>query len=190
MPGSLSLFSVNAVLVMSADDGSRIFTKYYSPPHPPAGTAPNATDYPGANPYPTVKEQKSFEQGLLEKTNKQTSDVILYDNRIVVFKMESDVMLYVVGSAEDNEVLLYNVVLSLRDALGILFKYVSSFFFKRVPGGKRDPKLIAKGRHGQTHHHRKLRPSYPSHRRDYRRRDYPRDGPGSDRLASQQGSCS
>lgn len=122
MPGSLSLFSVNAVLLMSADDGSRIFAKYFSPPHPPAGVAPNSTDYPGANPYPTVKEQKAFEQGLLEKTNKQTSDVILYDNRIVVFKMESDVMLYVVGSAEENEVLLYNVVLSLRDALGILFK--------------------------------------------------------------------
>ncbi|KAL5360698.1 Longin-like domain-containing protein [Aspergillus floccosus] len=122
MPGSLSLFSVNAILVMSAEDGSRIFTKYYSPPHPPAGTAPNSTDYPGANPYPTVKEQKAFEQGLLEKTNKQNSDVILYDNRIVVFKAESDVMLYVVGAADENEVLLYNVVLSLRDALGILFK--------------------------------------------------------------------
>ncbi|EAU30051.1 conserved hypothetical protein [Aspergillus terreus NIH2624] len=122
MPGSLSLFSVNAILVMSAEDGSRILTKYYSPPHPPAGTAPNSTDYPGANPYPTVKEQKAFEQGLLEKTNKQSSDVILYDNRIVVFKVESDVMLYVVGAADENEVLLYNVVLSLRDALGILFK--------------------------------------------------------------------
>lgn len=140
MPGSLSLFSVNAVLLMSADDGSRIYTKYYSPPHPPAGTAPNATDYPGANPYPTVKEQKAFEQGLIEKTNKQTSDVILYDNRIVVFKMESDVMLYVVGSAEDNEVLLYNVVLSLRDALGILFKY-----FCPSPLGRKRKKLIAKG---------------------------------------------
>lgn len=129
--GSLSLFSVNAVLVMSADDGSRIFAKYYSPPHPPAGAGPNSTDYPGANPYPTLKEQKAFEKGLLEKTNKQTSDVILYDNRIVVFKLESDVMLYVVGGAEENEVLLYNVVLSLRDALGILFKYV---FFLPMSG--------------------------------------------------------
>lgn len=123
MPGPLSLFSVNAVLIMSADDGSRIFAKYYSPPHPPAGTAPNATDYPGANPYPTVKEQKGFESGLVEKTNKQTSDVILYDGRNVVFKVESDVMLYVVGGGDENEVLLYNVVVSLRDALGILFKY-------------------------------------------------------------------
>ncbi|OJI80558.1 hypothetical protein ASPTUDRAFT_69175 [Aspergillus tubingensis CBS 134.48] len=138
MPGSLSLFSVNAVLLMSADDGSRIFAKYYSPPHPPAGAAPNSTDYPGANPYPTVKEQKAFEQGLLEKTNKQTSDVILYDNRIVVFKMESDVMLYVVGSADENEVLLYNVVLSLRDALGILFKYA----WPILPKGATDKRTI------------------------------------------------
>ncbi|KAJ5084089.1 hypothetical protein NUU61_008668 [Penicillium alfredii] len=105
MPGPLSLFS--QILLGTA---------------PPAGAAPNSTDFPGANPYPTVKEQRSFEKGLLEKTNKSASDVILYDNRIVVFKMESDVMLYVVGSADENEVLLYNVVLSLRDALGILFK--------------------------------------------------------------------
>ncbi|OJJ50581.1 hypothetical protein ASPZODRAFT_126470 [Penicilliopsis zonata CBS 506.65] len=122
MFGNLSLFSVNAVLITSADDGSRIFAKYYSAPHPPAGVSAHSTDYPGANPYPTVKEQKAFEKGLLEKTNKQTSDVILYDNRVVVFKLESDVMLYVVGGADENEVLLYNVVLTLRDALGILFK--------------------------------------------------------------------
>lgn len=42
-----------------------------------------------------------------EKTAKQTTDIILYDQKVVVFKMESDVMLYVVGSAEENEVLLY-----------------------------------------------------------------------------------
>jgi hypothetical protein len=43
----------------------------------------------------------------VEKTAKQTTDIILYDHKVVVFKMESDVMLYVVGSAEENEVLLY-----------------------------------------------------------------------------------
>lgn len=126
MPGSMSLFTVNAVLIMSTEDNSRIYAKYFSPPHPPAGVSPTSgpADFPGANPYPSVKEQKAFETGLMEKTNKQTSDVILYDNRVVVFKVESDVMLYVIGSADENEVLLYNVVLSLRDALGILFKCV------------------------------------------------------------------
>jgi hypothetical protein len=124
MPGPLSLFAVAAVLIMSTDDSSRIFAKYYTPPHLPAGVSGTSPNHPSANPYPTVKEQKAFEKGLVEKTNKQMSDVILYDNRVVVFKVESDLMLYVVGSAEENEILLYNVVLSLRDALGILFKCV------------------------------------------------------------------
>lgn len=120
MSPNMSLFSVNAVLVLSTDDSSRILAKYYSPPHAPAGSTNN--DYPGAQPYPQVKDQKAFEKGLLEKTAKQTSDIILYDNKIVVFKVESDVMLYVVGGADENEILLYSVILALRDSLNILLK--------------------------------------------------------------------
>jgi hypothetical protein len=29
----MSLFSVNAILILSIDDGSRIFAKYYTAPH-------------------------------------------------------------------------------------------------------------------------------------------------------------
>lgn len=116
----MSLFSVNAILILSTDDRSRILAKYYSAPHAP----PGSTNQPGVNPYPTVKEQKAFEKGLLEKTNKQTSDVILYDGRVVVFKMEGDVMLYVVGGGDENEIMLFGVVLALRDALSILLKSV------------------------------------------------------------------
>ncbi|KAL8816712.1 MAG: hypothetical protein Q9191_008282, partial [Dirinaria sp. TL-2023a] len=100
MPTNLTLFSVNAILLLSTDDRSRILAKYYSAPH--QHPQPSSKDgisggsggagQPGSNPYPTVKEQKAFEKGLLEKTNKQTSDVILYDGRVVVFKMEGDVM--------------------------------------------------------------------------------------------------
>jgi coatomer subunit zeta len=74
------------------------------------------------DPYPDVKSQKTFEKGLLDKTSKQTGDIILYDNRIVLYKMESDVMMYVVGGVDENEVLLYNVILALRDSLHLLFK--------------------------------------------------------------------
>ncbi|KAL8907038.1 MAG: hypothetical protein Q9207_001650 [Kuettlingeria erythrocarpa] len=118
MPTNMSLFSVNAILILSTDDRSRILTKYYSAPH----ATPGSTNHPGANPYPSVKEQKAFEKGLLDKTNKQTSDVILYDGRVVVFKMEGDVMLYVVGGGDENEIMLFGVVLALRDALAILLK--------------------------------------------------------------------
>ena len=34
-------------------------------------------------------------------------------------------MLYVVGRGEENEVMLFSVVLALRDSLAILLKYVS-----------------------------------------------------------------
>lgn len=118
MPSNLTLFSVNAILILSTDDRARILTKYYSAPHAP----PNSTSHPGANPYPSVKEQKAFEKGLLEKTNKQTGDVILYDGRVVVYKMEGDVMFYVVGGGDENEILLFGVVLALRDSLAILLK--------------------------------------------------------------------
>ncbi len=121
MAPNMTLHSVQAVLILAADgpaENARIFTKYYEPPHTSA-TYPTPTQS-----YKTLKEQKAFEKGLLEKTAKQTSDVILYDNKVVLFKMESDVMLYVVGNPDENEILLYNVVLALRDSLSILLKYV------------------------------------------------------------------
>ncbi|TVY81178.1 putative coatomer subunit zeta [Lachnellula suecica] len=113
MAPSMSLFSINAILILNSDDGSRVFAKYYSAPHHASGP-----------PYPDVKSQKAFEKGLLEKTAKQSSDIILYDNRIVLYKSESDVMMYVVGSMDENEIMLYNVVLAMRDSLHLLFKYV------------------------------------------------------------------
>ncbi|CAG9971405.1 unnamed protein product [Clonostachys byssicola] len=117
MSRGMSLSSVQAVLILSTEDGSRIFSKYYASPH----TAPNAGNV-NANPYSDVKSQKAFEKGLIEKTSKQTGDIILYDNRIVLYKLESDVMIYVVGSVDENEILLYNTILALRDSLHLLFK--------------------------------------------------------------------
>ena len=123
MAPNMSMNSILAVLILSTDttsDSPRIFAKYYTPPH-------TSVAFPTPpQPYATLKEQKAFEKGLLEKTAKQTSDVILYDNKVIVFKMESDVMLYVVGGPEENEILLYNVVLALRDSLSILLKYARS----------------------------------------------------------------
>ncbi|KAI1105499.1 snare-like protein [Jackrogersella minutella] len=120
MAPGMSLSSVNAIIILNIDDGSRIFAKYYSSPHH-APTASNHHHQP-SGPFADVKSQKTFEKGLLEKTSKQTGDIILYDNRIVLYKMESDVMMYVVGGVDENEVLLYNVILALRDSLHLLFK--------------------------------------------------------------------
>ncbi|KKA28660.1 hypothetical protein TD95_004552 [Thielaviopsis punctulata] len=116
MAPGMSLFSVNAILILSGEDGSRILTKYYTAPHQGSG-APTTP-----NPYADVKAQKAFEKGLFEKTTKQNNDIILYDNRVVLYKNDSDVMVYVVGSLDENEILLYSVILALRDSLHLLFK--------------------------------------------------------------------
>ncbi|KAF5003787.1 hypothetical protein FDECE_9682 [Fusarium decemcellulare] len=121
MSPGMSLFSIQAILILSTEDGSRIFAKYFQPPH----SAPHAPASSSGNPYPDVKSQKAFEKGLIEKTAKQTGDIILYDNRIVLYKMESDVMMYVVGSVDENEILLYNTVLALRDSLHLLFNLLT-----------------------------------------------------------------
>ncbi|KAI1645444.1 snare-like protein [Daldinia loculata] len=121
MAPGMSLSSVNAIIILNIDDGSRIFAKYYNAPHH-APTASSTTHHQHGGPFADVKSQKTFEKGLLEKTAKQTGDIILYDNRIVLYKMESDVMMYVVGGVDENEVLLYNVILALRDSLHLLFK--------------------------------------------------------------------
>lgn len=65
MSRPLSLFSIQAILILAIDDGSRILTKYYSNPHPPQGAQ---GDYPGQIAYKTVKDQKAFEKGLLGRT--------------------------------------------------------------------------------------------------------------------------
>jgi hypothetical protein len=92
----VTLFSVTAIVLLD-NTGERILAKYFTAPHPPAGTPPPLS----------VKEQKNFESGLFQKTAKQSTvcivivipassnthcfqDVVLYDNKIVVFKSESD----------------------------------------------------------------------------------------------------
>ncbi|XXG94948.1 hypothetical protein Hte_001207 [Hypoxylon texense] len=122
MAPGMSLSSVNAIIILNVDDGSRIFAKYYSAPHHAPTATSTAHHHQPSGPFADVKSQKTFEKGLLDKTAKQTGDIILYDNRIVLYKMESDVMMYVVGGVDENEVLLYNVILALRDSLHLLFK--------------------------------------------------------------------
>ncbi|RKF74953.1 putative coatomer subunit zeta [Golovinomyces cichoracearum] len=127
MAPAISLFSVNAILILNSEDGARVYSKYFNTPHK-SNNASSAlssitpTTTSPISPYSDIKAQKAFEKGLLEKTTKQTADIILYDNRIVLYKSESDVMIYVVGGFDENEVMLYNVILAVRDSLHLLFK--------------------------------------------------------------------
>jgi len=80
----MSMHSVNAIIILDNGSGDRLYAKYYPEQGPHGAAGANATA--PKNPYPDVKSQKAFEKGLLEKTAKQTGDVILYDGRIVLYK--------------------------------------------------------------------------------------------------------
>lgn len=112
----LSLYSVAATLILD-NEGNRVFAKYYNAPHADPN---NITDTSLAS----VKDQKAFEKGLFSKTNKQNADVIIYDKHVVVYKQVVDVILYLVAtSLSENEAMLYQVVVGLRDALDILLSH-------------------------------------------------------------------
>lgn len=111
----LSLYSVKAVLLLDSE-GKRIFTKYYQPPWE------NNNDHHDIANY-SISEQKNFEKGLFGKTNKQNGDVLIYDSKVVVYKQNLDLSLYIVASSiDENEAMLYQVLMGLRDALEYLLK--------------------------------------------------------------------
>ena len=68
--------------------------------------------------------QKTFEDKLFSKTKNaklgSDSDVVMLDRKIIVFKARADVLMYVVGSEDENELILDTVLDGVTGALSIL----------------------------------------------------------------------
>ncbi|ODQ82710.1 hypothetical protein BABINDRAFT_159235 [Babjeviella inositovora NRRL Y-12698] len=108
-----SLYTVKAVVILD-NEAKRLYAKYFKPPH----SAEDAT----ASPFQTLKSQQSFETALFKKTHKINSDIILFDNHIVLYKEFADVVIYLVGDLNENEVLLMSCFSGLVEAFNILLK--------------------------------------------------------------------
>ncbi|ODV58574.1 coatomer subunit zeta [Ascoidea rubescens DSM 1968] len=106
-----SLYSINAILILD-NEGKRLFAKYYTPIH---STEPA--------PFPTLKSQLAFESSLFSKTYKLKSDIILFENQVVVYKEISDIIIYIIGNIDENEACLYQVLIGLRDALDVVLRH-------------------------------------------------------------------
>lgn len=122
-------------------DGNRLLAKYYQPPHAPAppSTGQNATgnavtvpqhiqhgnqpsQLSARNPFNTLKEQRNFEKAIWEKTRRASGDIILFDGHLVLFKSSLDAILYVIGPAEENELMLSGLLTSLYDSITMLLQ--------------------------------------------------------------------
>lgn len=100
---NLTLYTIHCILILDSS-GNRIFAKYCK------------------TPYSTLKEQRNFEKGLWEKTKKTNHEVILYENYMVVYKTSIDIMMYIIGGQDENELMLHEVLVTLKETLEILFK--------------------------------------------------------------------
>ncbi|XP_020348850.1 coatomer subunit zeta-1 isoform X4 [Oncorhynchus mykiss] len=100
-----SLYTVKAVFILD-NDGNRLLSKYYD------------TEL-----YPSMKEQKNFEKNVFNKTHKADTDEIAFvEGMTIVYKCSIDLFFYVVGSAQENELMLMAVLNCLFESLGQILR--------------------------------------------------------------------
>ncbi|KAJ7286839.1 coatomer protein [Mycena rebaudengoi] len=109
---NLSLYSVNAFIILDTE-GNRVIAKYYRSKSHPLGESKE---------FLTLKEQKAFEKGLWQKTKKAGGDVILYDSHLAVYKHSLDVIIYFIAGPSENELMISMALNNFVDALSLLLR--------------------------------------------------------------------
>ncbi|OJT06496.1 hypothetical protein TRAPUB_2655 [Trametes pubescens] len=109
---NLSLYTVTAFLIIDTD-GHRVLAKYYHPKGHPNGESKKLT---------TLKEQRAFEKGLFQKTKKAGGDIILYDSHLAVYKHSLDLIFYIIGDPQENELMLHSALVAFSDAVHMLLR--------------------------------------------------------------------
>lgn len=101
-----TLYTIKGMLILNSD-GDRVLAKYYD-----------------KNVFPTTKEQKAYEKNLFSKTRRSdtNTDIIMLDGLTCVYKQNVDAYFYVMGSCNENELLLVNVLNCLFDSISMILK--------------------------------------------------------------------
>jgi hypothetical protein len=131
---NLSLYTVNAFVILDSE-GHRVLAKYYRPKGHPDGENKGLL---------TLKEQRTFEKGLWQKTKKAggtsfapgskvlpltsqllsspKGDIILYDSHLVVYRHTLDVIFYITTGPTENELMIFAALNALCDAIGLVLR--------------------------------------------------------------------
>ncbi|XP_074117374.1 coatomer subunit zeta-2 isoform X3 [Sminthopsis crassicaudata] len=100
-----SLYTVKAIFILD-NDGQRLLAKYYD------------------DTFPSIKEQKAFEKNVFNKTNRTDSEIAFFGGMTIVYKSSIDLFLYVVGSSQENELMLMSVLTCLFDSLNHVLRVI------------------------------------------------------------------
>ncbi|GAA5822462.1 hypothetical protein JCM3770_000657 [Rhodotorula araucariae] len=117
MTQNLHLNMVTAVILID-NDSNRLLAQYYAPAH-------NDPKLPAQHkqPFQTLKEQRAFEASIWEKTRRQTGDILLVDNLVVLYKQSIDLTFFLVAPANENELMLHAVLTAFYDAVAMLLRH-------------------------------------------------------------------
>ncbi|KAF2357129.1 AP complex mu/sigma subunit [Trinorchestia longiramus] len=99
-----TLYMIKGMAILDSD-GNRMLTKYYDPTI-----------------FPTVKEEKKFEKQLFNRAN---AEITMINRLTCVYRSNVDLYFYVIGSSQENELILQSV-------LNCLYESVSTILRKNV----------------------------------------------------------
>lgn len=111
----MSLYSVQALLILGPE-GRRIFAKYYRQPHAAPGVELSSLAH-------SENDQLKFEKKLHAKTNRVNGDITILDNHIILYKQMGDLVLAMVASSDENEILIQAALTALYDSIQALLDY-------------------------------------------------------------------
>eukprot|EP01059_Diplonema_ambulator_P022741 TRINITY_DN3807_c0_g1_i1.p1 TRINITY_DN3807_c0_g1~~TRINITY_DN3807_c0_g1_i1.p1 ORF type:complete len:210 (+),score=82.74 TRINITY_DN3807_c0_g1_i1:44-673(+) len=100
---------IQGIVLLDGENGKRLFAKYYGEP------------FEGV-----LEKQRAFEEKLYAKTHnggsigspKDGGDITLVDAHTVVFRLDPEIHMYVVGSVNENEIMISSVLVCLENTLG------------------------------------------------------------------------
>ncbi|XP_049622524.1 coatomer subunit zeta-2 [Suncus etruscus] len=98
-----SLYTIKAVFILD-NDGRRLLAKYYD------------------DTFPSIKEQMVFEKNVFSKTNRTDAEIAFFGGMTIVYKSSIDLFLYVVGSSQENELMLMSVLTCLFESLNHILR--------------------------------------------------------------------
>lgn len=99
-----TLYTTKAFIMLDSD-GKRLAARYFTP------------EWPG------LEKQLSFEKSLFTKAQAHpAAEIILLDNIIGVFRTVADVHFFVIGSLEENELVLWSVLTTYIETISLILK--------------------------------------------------------------------
>ncbi|KAF6256050.1 zeta-cop, subunit of COP-I complex [Scenedesmus sp. NREL 46B-D3] len=99
--------TVKSLIVLDSE-GRRIAVKYFAPE------------------WATISSQANYEKSLFAKTSRTNArgeaEIIMFDDCLVVYKCLGDLMFYVTGSLNENELILYSALQAFYEATSTLLR--------------------------------------------------------------------